>query len=37
VGRVVSDGMDEDGARAAKTDEWVIWETVKREAPRGEG
>jgi hypothetical protein len=34
VGRVVADGTDEDGARAAKMDEWV---TVERPAPRGEG
>jgi hypothetical protein len=34
VGRVVADGTDEDGARAAKMDEWMVWETV---APRGEG
>jgi hypothetical protein len=37
VGRVVADGTDEDGARAAKMDEWVVWETVERAAPRGEG
>jgi hypothetical protein len=37
VGRVVTDGTDEDGARAAKMDEWVVWETVERAAPRGEG
>jgi hypothetical protein len=34
VGRVVADGTDEDGARAAKMDEW---EMVERIAPRGEG
>jgi hypothetical protein len=37
VGRVVADGTDEDGAHAARMDEWVAWETVEREAPRGEG
>jgi hypothetical protein len=37
VGRVVADGTDEDGARAARMDEWVVWETVERAAPRGEG
>jgi hypothetical protein len=28
---------DEDGAYAARMDEWVAWETVERAAPRGEG
>jgi hypothetical protein len=37
VGRAVADGTDEDAARAAKMDEWVVWETVERAAPRGEG
>jgi hypothetical protein len=32
VGRVVADGTDEDGARAARMDEWVVWETVERTA-----
>jgi hypothetical protein len=36
-GRVMADGTDEDGAHAARTDEWVAWETVEEEAPRGEG
>jgi hypothetical protein len=36
VGRVVADGTDEDGARAMRMDEWVVWETVERAAPRGE-
>jgi hypothetical protein len=36
VGRVVADGTDEDGVRAARMDEWVVWETVERAAPRGE-
>jgi hypothetical protein len=37
VSRVVADGTDEDGARAARMDECVVWETVERIAPRGEG
>jgi hypothetical protein len=37
VGRVVADGTDEDGARAARMDEWVVWETVEKAAPRSEG
>jgi hypothetical protein len=36
VGRVIADGTDEDGARAARMDEWVVWEKVERAAPRGE-
>jgi hypothetical protein len=35
VGRVVAGGTDEDGARAARMDEWVVWETVERAVPRG--
>jgi len=27
VGRTMADGTDEDGARAAKMDEWVVWES----------
>jgi hypothetical protein len=34
VGRVIANGTDEDGAHAARMDEW---ETVERVAPRGEG
>jgi hypothetical protein len=34
---VIADGMDEDGAHAARMDEWVAWETVERAAPRDEG
>jgi hypothetical protein len=34
VGRMMADGTDEDGARAAKMDEWVVWERI---APRGNG
>jgi hypothetical protein len=37
AGRVMADGTDEDGAYAARMDEWVAWETVERAAPRGEG
>jgi hypothetical protein len=28
AGRVMSDGTDEDGARAAKMDEWVVWDAT---------
>jgi len=27
VGRVMADGVDEDGARAAQVDEWIAWGT----------
>jgi hypothetical protein len=37
VGRVMTDGTDEDGAYAARMDEWVAWETVEGTTPRGEG
>jgi hypothetical protein len=37
VGRVIADGTDEDGAYAARMDEWVAWEAVEGTAPRGEG
>jgi hypothetical protein len=37
VGRVMADGTDEDGAYATRLDEWVAWEAVEGEAPRGEG
>jgi hypothetical protein len=36
-GRVMADGTDEDGAYAARIDEWVAWEAVEEAAPRGEG
>jgi len=36
VGRTVADGTSEDGARAARMDEWVAWETGGEEA-RGVG
>jgi hypothetical protein len=29
------DGVDEDGARAARMDEWIVWETVERVALGG--
>jgi len=32
VGRTMADGTDEDGARAATMDEWVVLETVERTA-----
>jgi len=35
VGRVATDGTDEDGARAVQTDEWVVWEAEERVAPEG--
>jgi hypothetical protein len=31
----MTDGTDEDGARAARMDEWVVWEAVEGVAPRG--
>jgi hypothetical protein len=37
VGRTMADGTDEDGAYAARMDEWVAWETVEGTARRGEG
>jgi hypothetical protein len=37
VGRVMADGTDEDGARATRMDEWVVWDAVERAAPWGEG
>jgi hypothetical protein len=37
VGRVMADGTDEDGARAARMDEWVVWDATERTAPRGDG
>jgi hypothetical protein len=37
VGRMIADGADEEGAHAARMDEWVAWETVEGAAPRGEG
>jgi hypothetical protein len=33
----MADGTDEDGAHAARMDEWVAWEAVEGLAPRGEG
>jgi hypothetical protein len=37
VGKVMADGTDEEGAYAARMDEWVVWEAVVETAPRGEG
>jgi hypothetical protein len=34
VGRVMADGTDEEGAYAARMDEWVAWETIGGTAPR---
>jgi hypothetical protein len=36
VGRVMAEGTDEDGAYAARMDEWVALETVKGTTPSGE-
>jgi hypothetical protein len=33
----MADGTDEDGARATRMDEWVVWDAMERTAPRGEG
>jgi hypothetical protein len=32
-----ADGTDEDGAYAAKMDDWIAWEAVEGAAPRDEG
>jgi hypothetical protein len=37
VGRTVAEGTDEDGAYAARMDEWVAWKTAGGTALRGEG
>ena len=37
VGQIVADRTDEDDARAARMDEWLVWEAEERIAPRGEG
>jgi hypothetical protein len=37
VGRTMAHGTDENGPYTARMDEWVVWETVERAAPRGEG
>jgi len=29
-GRVMADGLDEDGARTVRMDEWVVWEAEER-------
>jgi hypothetical protein len=36
VGRVMADRTDEDGAHAARMDEWVAWEAIECTAPQGE-
>jgi len=33
VGGTIADGTDEDGARAARMDEWVVWEVGDGLAP----
>jgi hypothetical protein len=33
VERVIADGTDEDGAYAARMDDWVAWEAVEGAAP----
>jgi len=33
VGRVMDDGSDEEEARAAKMDEWIVWEAREQGAP----
>jgi len=33
----MADGTDEDGARAARMDEWVVWKVGEGVAPRGDG
>jgi hypothetical protein len=35
IGRTMADGTDENGARASRMDEWVIWETRGRSASTG--
>jgi len=36
VGRTMADGTDEDGAHAAKMDEWIAWETEEVEERGGD-
>jgi hypothetical protein len=31
----MANGTDEDGTRAARMNEWVIWEAKERVTPRG--
>ena len=33
VVRVMASGADEDGARVAAMDEWIVWEVEERVAP----
>jgi hypothetical protein len=37
VGRVMADGTDEDGAHAARMDEWAAWEAVEGTPVKGVG
>jgi len=37
VGGTMADGTDEDGAHAAKMDEWVAWESEEAEERGGDG
>jgi len=37
VGRVMADGMNEGGARAAAMDEWVVWEAEEGAVPAAPG
>jgi len=37
AGRTMADRTDEEGARAARMDEWMIWEVGEGIAPRGDG
>jgi len=37
VGRTVADGTDEDGAHAARMDEWITWETEEVKERGGDG
>jgi len=36
VGRTMVDGTDEDAARAAAMDEWIVWKTDERTAPEAQ-
>jgi len=37
VGRTIADGTDEDGAHAAKMDEWIAWEAEEVQERGGDG
>jgi hypothetical protein len=32
---MMADGTDEDDARVARMDEWVVWETMEKAPPWG--